>query len=75
MGTDSIINLSNLPLAYYESLQDKLGQLKDAREVLNALRDEHQENKRRQAMERERQRQIQLAVKLEDLRQKKQVID
>lgn len=58
--------------AYYESLQDKLGQLKDAREVLNALRDEHQENKRRQAMERERQRQIQLAVKLEDLRQKKQ---
>ena len=62
-----------LYLAYYESLQDKLGQLKDAREALNALRDEHMENKKRQAMERERQRQIQLAVKLDDMRQKKQV--
>lgn len=60
-------------LAYYERLQDKLGQLKDAREALNALRDEHLENKRRQAMERERQRQIQLAVKLDDMRHKKQV--
>jgi hypothetical protein len=60
-------------LAYYESLQDKLSQLKDAREALNALREEHLENKRRQAIERERQRQIQLAVKLDDMRQKKQV--
>ncbi|CAF0865292.1 unnamed protein product [Adineta steineri] len=58
--------------AYYESLQDKLCQLKDAREALNALRDEHVENKKRQALERERQRQIQLAVKLDDMRQKKQ---
>jgi hypothetical protein len=40
---------------------------------LNALRDEHLENKKRQALERERQRQIQLAVKLDDMRQKKQV--
>jgi growth factor-regulated tyrosine kinase substrate len=47
--------------------------LKDAREALNALRDEHTENKKHQAMERERQRQIQLAVKLDDMRQKKQV--
>lgn len=60
-------------LAYYESLQDKLGQLKDAREALNALRDEHLENKKHQAYERERQRQQQLAVKLGDMRQKKQV--
>ena len=60
-------------LAYYESLQDKLGQLKDAREALNALRDEHLESKRHQAFERERQRQLQLAVKLDDMRQKKQV--
>ena len=59
--------------AYYEGLQDKLGQLKDAREALNALREEHAENKRRQAMERERLRQIQLATKLDDMRQKKQV--
>jgi len=60
-------------LAYYEGLQDKLSQLKDAREALNALREEHFENKKRQALERERQRQIQLAVKLDDMRQKKQV--
>ncbi|CAF0887485.1 unnamed protein product [Rotaria sp. Silwood1] len=58
--------------AYYESLQDKLNQLKDAREALNALREEHLENKKRQALERDRQRQIQLAVKLDDMRQKKQ---
>ncbi len=60
-------------LAYHETLQDKLGQLKDAREALNALRDEHLENKKRQTLERDRQRQIQLAVKLDDMRQKKQV--
>lgn len=60
-------------VAYYEGLQDKLGQLKDAREALNALREDHLENKKRQALERERQRQMQLAVKLDDMRQKKQV--
>ncbi len=60
-------------VAYYESLQDKLSQLKDAREALNALREDHLENKKRQAYERDRQRQIQLAVKLDDMRQKKQV--
>jgi hepatocyte growth factor-regulated tyrosine kinase substrate len=59
--------------AYYENLQDKLTQLKDAREALNALREEHLENKQRLALERERQRQMQLAVKLDDMRQKKQV--
>ena len=60
-------------LAYYESLQDKLSQLKDAREALNALRDDHLENKRREVLESERQRQLQLAVKLGDMREKKQV--
>lgn len=58
--------------AYYEGLQDKLSQLKDAREALNALRDDHMEIKKRQALERERQRQMQLAIKLDDMRQKKQ---
>ena len=60
--------------AYYENLQDKLNQLKDAREALNALRTEHQERKQQEALERERQRQIQLAQKLDFMRQKKQVI-
>ncbi len=40
---------------------------------MNALCDDHLENKKHQALERERQRQIQLAVKLDDMRQKKQV--
>lgn len=62
-----------LSIAYYESLQDKLNQLKDAREALNALREDHLENKRRQALERERERQLQLAMKLGDMRQKKHV--
>ncbi|XP_023677772.1 hepatocyte growth factor-regulated tyrosine kinase substrate isoform X1 [Paramormyrops kingsleyae] len=57
---------------YYEGLQDKLAQLRDARAALNALRDEHREKLRRAAEEAERQRQIQLAQKLEIMRQKKQ---
>ena len=60
-------------LAYYEGLQDKLSQLKDAREALNALRDDHMEIKKQQQQQRERQRQMQLAIKLDDMRQKKQV--
>ncbi|XP_036409319.1 hepatocyte growth factor-regulated tyrosine kinase substrate [Megalops cyprinoides] len=57
---------------YYEGLQDKLAQVRDARAALNALRDEHREKLRRAAEEAERQRQIQLAHKLEIMRQKKQ---
>ncbi|CAF1607571.1 unnamed protein product [Rotaria sordida] len=57
---------------YYENLQDKLNQLKDAREALNALRAEHSERKQQEALERDRQRQIQLAQKLDFMRQKKQ---
>jgi growth factor-regulated tyrosine kinase substrate len=59
--------------AYYEYLQDQLTQLKDAREALNALRTEHYERKRQEAFEYGRQRQIQLAQKLDFMRQKKQV--
>ncbi|CAF0788042.1 unnamed protein product [Adineta ricciae] len=58
--------------AYFENLQDKLNQLKDAREALNALRTEHYERKQQEALERDRQRQIQLAQKLDFMRQKKQ---
>ncbi|XP_036400578.1 hepatocyte growth factor-regulated tyrosine kinase substrate-like isoform X3 [Megalops cyprinoides] len=57
---------------YYEGLQDKLAQVRDARAALNALRDEHREKLRQAAEEAERQRQIQLAQKLEIMRQKKQ---
>lgn len=57
---------------YYEGLQDKLVQIKDARAALDALRDEHCEKLRRQAEEAERQRQLQMAHKLDIMRKKKQ---
>ena len=40
---------------------------------MNALRAEHNERKQQEAIERERQRQLQLAQKLDFMRQKKQV--
>ena len=56
-----------------EALQDKLAQIRDAREALDALREEHREKLRREAEEAERLRQIQMAQKLEIMRRKKQV--
>ncbi|XP_042561629.1 hepatocyte growth factor-regulated tyrosine kinase substrate isoform X3 [Clupea harengus] len=67
-----ILNQLDEKRLYYEGLQDKLAQVRDARAALNALRDEHREKLRRAAEESERQRQIQLAQKLEIMRQKKQ---
>lgn len=58
--------------AYYERLQDKLNQARDARAALDALREEHREKLRLEAEEAERQRQIQMAYKLEIMRKKKQ---
>ncbi|KAF4522708.1 hypothetical protein B566_EDAN012725 [Ephemera danica] len=57
---------------HFEGLQDKLAQVRDARAALDALREEHQEKLRRQAEELERQRQIQMAQKLDMMRKKKQ---
>ena len=57
---------------YYEGLQDKLTQVKDARAALDALREEERERKRREAEEAERLRQIQMREKLELMRKKKQ---
>uniref|UniRef100_A0A673NI53 Hepatocyte growth factor-regulated tyrosine kinase substrate n=1 Tax=Sinocyclocheilus rhinocerous TaxID=307959 RepID=A0A673NI53_9TELE len=67
-----ILNQLDEKRLYYEGLQDKLAQVRDARAALNALREEHREKLRRAAEEAERQRQIQLAQKLEIMRQKKQ---
>ncbi|GFY45735.1 hepatocyte growth factor-regulated tyrosine kinase substrate [Trichonephila inaurata madagascariensis] len=58
--------------AYYERLQDKLNQARDARAALDALREEHREKLRQEAEEAERVRQIQMAQKLEIMRKKKQ---
>ncbi|XP_070163301.1 hepatocyte growth factor-regulated tyrosine kinase substrate isoform X2 [Polyergus mexicanus] len=57
---------------YYEGLQDKLTQMKDARAALDALREEHKEKLRRRAEEAERQRQMLMAQKLAIMRKKKQ---
>ena len=57
---------------YYEGLQDKLVQVKDARAALDALREEHREKLRREAEIAERQRQMQMAQKLDIMRKKKQ---
>lgn len=57
---------------WYESLQDKIGQIKDSRAALDVLRQEHQEKLRLMAEEQERQRQIQMALKLDTMRKKKQ---
>ncbi|OQR71977.1 hepatocyte growth factor-regulated tyrosine kinase substrate-like [Tropilaelaps mercedesae] len=57
--------------AYYESLQDKLQQIWDARAALDALRDENREEERKRQEEAERVRQMQMAHKLEIMRQRK----
>lgn len=57
---------------FYEGLQDKLTQARDARAALDALREEHRDRLRREAEEAERQRQMQMAHKLEIMRKKKQ---
>ncbi|BET00465.1 hepatocyte growth factor-regulated tyrosine kinase [Nesidiocoris tenuis] len=57
---------------YFEGLQDKLAQVKDARAALDALREEHREKLRREAEFAEKQRQMQMAQKLDIMRKKKQ---
>lgn len=57
--------------AGYESIQDKLSQIVDARAALDDLREEYREKLRQEAAEAEKQRQSQLALKLEMMRQKK----
>ncbi|XP_028967603.1 hepatocyte growth factor-regulated tyrosine kinase substrate [Galendromus occidentalis] len=57
--------------AYYEGLQDKMQQIRDARAALDALREEHREEERKRQEEAERTRQLQMAHKLEIMRQRK----
>ncbi|UYV76367.1 HGS [Cordylochernes scorpioides] len=56
---------------WYEGLQEKIAQIKDARAALDSLRQEHNEERRRQAEAAERQRQRQMADKLQLMRAKK----
>lgn len=59
-------------LVYFERLQDKLVQVKDTRAALDAMRDDHKAALQQEAAFAEQQRQIQLAMKLDVLRQRKQ---
>lgn len=61
--------------ARYEGLQDKLAQLRDARDALNSLRQEHEEKRRIEAQEKAKRKQIQMMQKLDVLRKQKQVRD
>jgi len=55
-----------------ESLQDKLNEIRDARAALDSLREEHREQKRREAEELEIMRQRQMAQRLEIMRKEKE---
>ncbi|VVC43417.1 Hypothetical protein CINCED_3A019870 [Cinara cedri] len=57
---------------YFERLQDKLVQIKDTRAALDAMREDHKAALQQEAAFAEQQRQIQLAMKLDVLRQRKQ---
>ncbi|VDP04911.1 unnamed protein product [Soboliphyme baturini] len=56
---------------YFETLQDKLTQIRDAREAVDALREEHQQRRQYEMMEQQRQRHLQMVAKLESMRIKK----
>ncbi|KER23702.1 hypothetical protein T265_08468 [Opisthorchis viverrini] len=57
--------------AYFEGLQDKITQLRDAREALDALRQEHAARRQLEEQEAARLRQLQMMQKLEVMRQQK----
>jgi growth factor-regulated tyrosine kinase substrate len=59
---------------FHNQILHTLAQLRDAREALDALREDHREKRRREMEELERQRQIQMAHKLDIMRQKKHVV-
>lgn len=56
---------------YYERLQEKLTRLREAREALDVLREEHREKLRLEAEERHHEKQLQMVAKLDALRLRK----
>ncbi|CAH8652501.1 unnamed protein product [Schistosoma bovis] len=57
--------------AYFEKMQDKLNQIREAREALDALRHDHAVRKQIEEQEAARMRQLQIMQKLEAMRQQK----
>lgn len=60
-------------LVYYESLQDKLANIHEARQAVTALREEFEMKRREAAMEEQRRRQNQMMTQLNIMRWKKHV--
>ncbi|KAH7696212.1 VHS domain containing protein, partial [Aphelenchoides avenae] len=56
---------------YYERLQDHLAHIQEARQAVNALRDEHERQRKERERQAELMRQQQMQHKLEYMRQKK----
>ncbi|RCN25677.1 hypothetical protein ANCCAN_28608 [Ancylostoma caninum] len=60
-------------IAYYESLQDHLGHISEARLAIDELRAEHERRRQERLAEEQRQRQAQMKQTLEMMRMKKHV--
>lgn len=65
------IQLQDDKRVYYESLQDKISQIRDSRAALDTLRCEHAARRQAAAEAADRQRQAQMAAKLHAMRKKK----
>ena len=67
-----LIATNEMKRNHFESQQDQLSLLKDTRETLDSMRDDHQEKLRQERLEKERQMQLQRQQKMEALRGLKQ---
>lgn len=56
---------------FCESLQDHLAHIQEARQAVNALREDHLRQKQQRALEEQRMRQVQMQQKVDLMRQKK----
>ncbi|VDK21938.1 unnamed protein product [Anisakis simplex] len=56
---------------YFESLQDHLAHIQEARQAVNALREDYERRKQERALEEQRLRQQQMQQKVDLMRQKK----
>jgi hypothetical protein len=60
-------------LGHYESLQDQIASIQDARHAVTALRDDHQRQKQEAMLEEQRRRQLQMQETIGIMRQRKHV--
>lgn len=58
---------------HFESLQDSLAHIQEARQAIDALREDHERQKQARIIEEQRLKQIQMQQKVDLMRQKKHV--